>query len=116
MLAIWLQDLLEEIIGTLSERVTILIDNKSAIALTKNHVFHGRSKHIHRRYHFIRECVENELINVKHVPGVEQRADILTKALGRLKFKEMREIVGVKDLSKMVFKFKGEIVGDKLER
>ena len=114
--AIWLQDLLEEIIGTLSERVTILIDNKSAIALTKNPVFHGRSKHIHRRYHFIRECVENELINVKHVPGVEQRADILTKALGRLKFKEMREIVGVKDLSKMVFKFKGEIVGDKLER
>ena len=55
--AIWLQDLLEEIIGTLSEKVMIRIDNKSAIALTKNHVFHGRSKHIHRLYHFIRECV-----------------------------------------------------------
>ena len=114
--AIWLQDLLEEIVGAMSEKVMIRIDNKSAIALTKNPVFHGRSKHIHRRYHFIRECVENELIDVKHVPGIEQRADILTKALARLKFKEMRELVGVKDLSKMDFKFKGEIVGDKLER
>jgi len=52
--AIWLQDLLSEITGTSSESVTIRIDNKSAIALTKNPVFHGRSKHIHRRYHFIR--------------------------------------------------------------
>lgn len=59
--AIWLQDLLEEIIGKLSEKVTIFIDDKSALALTKNPVFYGRSKHIHRRYHFIRECVENEL-------------------------------------------------------
>lgn len=54
----------------------ILIDKKSAIALTKNHVFHGRSKHIHRRYHFIRKCVEDELIDVKHIPEIEQRADI----------------------------------------
>jgi len=31
----------------------ILLDNKSAIALTKNPIFHGQSKHIHKRYHFI---------------------------------------------------------------
>lgn len=113
--AIWLQELLEEIAGKMSEKVTILIDNKSAIALTKNPLFHGRRKHIHRRYHFIRECVDNELINVKHVPGVEHRADILTKALRRLKFKEMRDLVGVKDLSKMDFKFEGENIESKLE-
>ncbi|KAG7570069.1 Glycosyltransferase 61 [Arabidopsis thaliana x Arabidopsis arenosa] len=93
--AIWLQDLLSEISGTPSEKVTILIDNQSAIALTKNPVFHGRSKHIHRRYHFIRECVESGQIEVKHVPGEEQKADILTKALGRVKFSEMREFIGV---------------------
>ena len=76
--AIWLQDLLSEIAGTSCEKVTICIDNQSAIALTKNPVFHGRSKHIHRRFHFIRECVENGHIEVIHVPGNEQRADILT--------------------------------------
>ena len=57
--AIWLQDLLCEITGQPSERVIIRIDNQSAIALTRNPVFHGRSKHIHKRYHFIRKCVDN---------------------------------------------------------
>jgi len=89
---IWLQELLSEVTGESCEKVKLLIDNKFAIALAKNPVFHGRSKHIHKRYHFIRECVENEKVEVLHVPGEEQKADILTKALGRIKFKEMRVI------------------------
>ncbi|KAG7564133.1 Zinc finger CCHC-type [Arabidopsis suecica] len=106
--AIWLQDLLGEVTGETIERVMLRIDNKSAIALAKNLVFHGRSKHINKRYHFIRECVENELVDVEDVPGEEQKADILTKALGRIKFKEMRELVGIQDVSRCDFKFKGE--------
>jgi len=89
----------------------IRIDNRSAIALTKNRVFHGQSKHIHRRYHFIRECVENGQVEVEHVPGNEQKADIVTKALGRMKFKEMRDLIGVQDVVKDGLKFKGENVG-----
>ncbi|KAL0721392.1 hypothetical protein Bca4012_035991 [Brassica carinata] len=99
--AIWLQKLLEEITEKSCKRTTIYIDNRSAIALTKNPVFHGRSKHIHKRYHFIRECVENEQIRVEHIPGVQQKADILTKALGRIKFREMRELVGVQEIVKL---------------
>ncbi|CAA7055275.1 unnamed protein product [Microthlaspi erraticum] len=114
--AIWLQDLLGEITGTTRERVVIRIDNQSAIALTKNPVFHGRSKHIHTRYHFIRECVENEQIEVEHVPGEKQKADILTKALGRIKFKEMRDLMGVQDLEKTDFKLKGENVEVSLKK
>ena len=82
--AIWLQELLAEVVGSECNKVTVRIDNKSAIALTKNPVFHGRSKHIHRRFHFIHECVENEQVEVEHVSGSEQKADILTKPLGRL--------------------------------
>ena len=108
--AIWLHDLLEEINEEACEKVLIRIDNQSAIALTKNPVFHGRSKHIHTRFHFIRECVEKGMIEVEHVPGTEQRADILTKPLGRVKFLEMRDLIGVQDLSKMKFKLKGENV------
>ncbi|XP_056841645.1 secreted RxLR effector protein 161-like [Raphanus sativus] len=77
--AIWLQKLLEEVTGKACRRVVINIDNKSAVALTRNPVFHGRSKHIHKRYHFIRECVENEQVNVQHIPGISQKADILIK-------------------------------------
>lgn len=39
--AIWLQDLYREVVGRAQEKVTIRIDNKSAITLTKNLVFHG---------------------------------------------------------------------------
>ncbi|XP_022570911.2 uncharacterized protein LOC106407057 [Brassica napus] len=113
--AIWLQELLEEVLEETNEKVVIWLDNKSAIALTKNPVFHGRSKHIHKRYHFIRECIENELVDVQHIPGAEQKADILTKALGRIKFKEMKDLVGVQDVEEANFKFKGENVRDKHE-
>ena len=92
---VWVQELLSEVFGRDTVKVAIRFDNKSAIALTKNHVFHGRSKHIHRRFHFIRECVESEQIEVKHIPGTEQKADILTKSLEKLKFKEMRSLIGV---------------------
>ena len=97
--AIWLRDLLSEVTGLLSGKTVIRIDNKSAIALTKNPGFHGRSKHIHTRFHFIRECIEGGLIEVEHIPGDKQKADILTKALGRNKFKEMRDLLGVCDVS-----------------
>nr|GEZ37368.1 ribonuclease H-like domain, reverse transcriptase, RNA-dependent DNA polymerase [Tanacetum cinerariifolium] len=53
---------------TLSRRESYTkVDNKSAIALMKNPVFHRISKHIDTKYHFIRECAEREDIQVKFV-------------------------------------------------
>lgn len=109
--AIWLRDLLSEVTGQPKKRVVIMIDNQSAIALTKNPVFHGRSKHIQSRYHFIRECVENGQVEVAHVPRSKQKEDILTNALGRVKFQEMRDFIGVQDLTQKNFKLKRENVG-----
>ena len=106
-----MQELLSEVTKQPIEKVLIRIDNQSTIALTKNHVFHGRSKHIHRRYHFIRECIERGQVDVEHVSGELQKADILTKALGRIKFKGMRELIGMQDISRESFKLKGETVG-----
>ncbi|GJX94105.1 ribonuclease H-like domain, reverse transcriptase, RNA-dependent DNA polymerase [Tanacetum coccineum] len=98
--ALWLKRLLNELTGWEEKRITLKVDNVSAIALVRNPVFHGRSKHIDIRYHFIRECVENGHINVEHVSGELQRADILTKALPRLKFVTMRQMLGVQDLGR----------------
>lgn len=94
--AIWLRKLLTQITGRIIGPVTLFIDNKSALDLAKNPVFHGRSKHIDIRYHFIRECVEKGEIIVKHVRTDEQRADLLTKALSTVKFERMRKLLGVK--------------------
>ena len=82
------------------EKVVLRVDNKSAIELTKNFVFHGRSKHIHTRFHFIHNCVENEQVEVEYIPGEEQKADILTKPLARTKFTEMRSLIGIEDVSR----------------
>ena len=73
-------------------------------------MFHGRSKHIHTRFDFIRECVEKSLMEVEHVPVNEQKADILTKALARIKYKAMRELIGVHDVDKRDFKLRRESV------
>lgn len=113
--AIWLQDLMSEVTGQQCEKVMIRIDNQSAIPLTRNPAFHEKSKHIHRRYHFIRECVENGQVEVEYVQGDKQKADILTKALGRIRFKEMREFIGLRDLTTTDYKLKEGNIGLSLQ-
>lgn len=99
---IWLKNLLSKIMDVNIGPVVLYIDNRSAIDLAKNQVFHGRSKHIDLRFHFIRECVEKERIVVHYVGSGEQRADILTKALTTARFEKMRELLGVRKLNKYV--------------
>ncbi|KAL8117921.1 hypothetical protein AgCh_015708 [Apium graveolens] len=96
--AIWLQKMLTQVTGKSIGPVMLYIDNKSAIDLTKNPIFHGRSKHIDIRYHFIRECVVRGEIIVRHVKTDEQKADVLTKALATVRFERMRTLLGIKKL------------------
>lgn len=100
--AIWLKNLLSKITGECIGPVVLYVDNKSAIDLAKNPVFHGRSKHIDIRYHFIRECVEKGEIIMKHINSEMQRADVLTKSLATVKFERMRKLLGVVNLSEQV--------------
>ena len=77
----------------------MLIDNKSAIQLCKNLVFHDRTKHIETQFHFIRECVQDGRITVDYIHTGEQLADIMTKALPQVKFQELREKLGMINIS-----------------
>ncbi|KAL8106163.1 hypothetical protein AgCh_029826 [Apium graveolens] len=97
--AIWLKNLLSMITGERIGPVVLYVDNKSAIDLAKNPVFHGRSKHIDIRYHFIRECVEKGEIILRHISSEMQRADVLTKSLSTVKFEKIRKLLGVVNLS-----------------
>ncbi|URE07325.1 Retrotransposon protein [Musa troglodytarum] len=63
------------------EATEIFCDNKATIAMTKNPTFHGRTKHIEIRYHFIRDFVASGAIAMKYYGTDEQVADILTKSL-----------------------------------
>jgi hypothetical protein len=69
------------------------MDSQSAIALSKNHVFHDR------RFHFIRECVRDRELDIVHVRTEEQIADILRKPMAREQFCELHEKLGVVRIS-----------------
>ncbi|KAJ8503716.1 hypothetical protein OPV22_004602 [Ensete ventricosum] len=79
--AIWLRRLLEDLHQKQIDATEIFCDNKSTIALAKNPTFHGRTKHIEIRYHFIRDLVADGAITMKYCGTDEQVADILTKSL-----------------------------------
>ncbi|GKA92003.1 retrovirus-related pol polyprotein from transposon TNT 1-94 [Tanacetum coccineum] len=64
-------------------KIPMYCDNKSAIALFCNNIQHSRSKHIDIRSHFIKEQVENGVVELYFVNTEYQLADIFTKALGR---------------------------------
>ena len=72
-----------------------MIDNKSAINLAKNPVLHGRSKHIETKYHFLRNQVQNGIIEVVHCSTQKQLADVLTKAIKTDQFLGLRDGIGV---------------------
>ncbi|XP_042056179.1 secreted RxLR effector protein 161-like [Salvia splendens] len=93
--AIWLRSLLSELGWPQNEPTTIYVDNKSVIALSKNPVFHNRSKHIDTRYHYIRECVANQEIQVEYVKSQDQVADIFTKTLKYDDFIKIRTLLGM---------------------
>ncbi|WVZ83459.1 hypothetical protein U9M48_030605 [Paspalum notatum var. saurae] len=95
---IWLGRLLGSFYGKSAGVVTIYIDNQSSIQLCKNPVFHGRSKHIETRFHFIRDCVEGGQVTVRKIHTDDQLADILTKALGKVRFQVLRSKLGVVDV------------------
>nr|GEY80740.1 hypothetical protein [Tanacetum cinerariifolium] len=64
-------------------KIPMYCDNKSVISLCCNNVQHSRSKHIDISYHFIKEQVENGVIEIYFVNTEYQLADLFTKALGR---------------------------------
>ena len=64
--------------------IPVHVGNEGAEALAKNPSHHARTKHIHARYHFIRECVDSGEVSLVHVSTKDMLADMLTKPLPRV--------------------------------
>ena len=62
---------------------TLHCDNQSCMAITNNPMFHARTKHIEIQYHFVRELILSEEVEMIYYPTTENCADMFTKALGR---------------------------------
>ncbi|GJZ80925.1 retrovirus-related pol polyprotein from transposon TNT 1-94 [Tanacetum coccineum] len=93
---VWLKNFLEELDRAQTECV-LFCDNQSAIHLAKNPVFHGRTKHIKIRYHYIRELVSEGTLSLKKILGAKNPADMLTKVVTTKKLKLCASSTGLRD-------------------
>ena len=91
---VWLKRFLQEL-GLHQKEYVVYCDSQSAIDLSKNSMYHARTKHIDVRYHWIREKLEDGSMQVKKVPISENPSDILTRVVPRDKFELCKELVGM---------------------
>ena len=95
---LWLRQLLMEFWFLQEHPTTLWCDNQSAIHISKNPIQHQRTKHIDIHMHFIRQLIQDGVLNLKYLPTEEQVVDIFTKPLASPRFLQLRLILGVKSL------------------
>ncbi|GJZ12348.1 retrovirus-related pol polyprotein from transposon TNT 1-94 [Tanacetum coccineum] len=95
---LWMRSQLTDY-GFQFNKIPLYCDNKSAIALCCNNFQHSRAKHIDVRYHFIKEQVENGIVELYFVRTEYQLADIFTKPLPRERFNFLIEKLGMRSMS-----------------
>ncbi|GJS18081.1 hypothetical protein Tco_0412553 [Tanacetum coccineum] len=95
---LWMRSQLTDY-GFQFNKIPLYCDNKSVIALCCNNVQHSRAKHIDVRYHFIKEQVENGIVELYFVRTEYQLADIFTKPLPRERFNFLIEKLGMRSMS-----------------
>ena len=93
--AIWMRELNSDLGNPQSQPTLVYEDNQSAIAMTKNPQFHGRTKHINIKYHYVREQVSKDKICLEYCPTEDMLADALTKGIGPEKFEKLRSLYGM---------------------
>jgi hypothetical protein len=55
------------------------------IPVARNLEHHGRMKHLDLRFFWLRDMVSSGVIAVRYIPTADMAADLLTKALARVK-------------------------------
>eukprot|EP00253_Pinus_taeda_P032308 PITA_32308 len=94
---IWMRKIPVGLFDQRMDPTVIYCDNQSCIKLSKNPVFHDRSKHIDIRYHHLRGCVVKRIMLLLYVSTEEQDVDIFTNALSKCNFEFNRDEIGVTD-------------------
>nr|GEW20791.1 ribonuclease H [Tanacetum cinerariifolium] len=82
----WMRTQLQDY-GFNYNKIPLYCDSRSAIAISCNPVQYSRTKHIHTWYHFIKEQVENGIIELNFVRTEYQLVDMFTKSLPEVRFK-----------------------------
>ena len=77
------------------DETVINVDNQAVIAISNNHVFHGKTKHFKIKYYFLIEVQCSKEVILIHCKTENQLADILNKDLPKDIFEDLRQKIGV---------------------
>ena len=91
----WIKRLLEELKFPIDSPMRIFCDNQATISIAKNLIHHDKTKHVEIDRHFTKEKIDEGIITLSYMPPALQTADILTKALPRVNFEEMKSKLGM---------------------
>lgn len=78
--------------------MTLWCDNKAAIHIANNQVFHQRTKYVELDWHFIRDKVKEKVIALEHITSETHVADILTKALSTSRRQQLKSKLRMVDI------------------
>ncbi|TXG53180.1 hypothetical protein EZV62_022349 [Acer yangbiense] len=92
--ATWLRGLVNDM-GLKQNSVLLRCDSQSTVALTKNQVFHARTKHIDTRFHRIRDWIASGEVSIEKVHMDENASDMLTKPVTKDKFKHCLSLLNL---------------------
>src|ERR1700676_2998165 len=93
--AFWLRNLYDELGFPQMGPIVIKSDNERSVILSHNPQFHARTKHIKIRHHWVRDLVNDKILDVQSCRDPEQTADILTKPLPKPKHQRHRREMGM---------------------
>ena len=92
---LWLKRFLREL-GLKQDEYVVFCDNQSAMDLSKNAMYHARTKHIDVRYHWLRDVIEAKEIKLKKVHTDKNSADMLTKVVPGSKVELCSKLTGMR--------------------
>jgi hypothetical protein len=102
MEAVWLRKLVSGLFVQVLDSTVIYCDNQSCVKLSKNPVFHDRSKQIEIKYYFLRDKVQKGELILQYISTDEQTTDILTKPLSKIKFAYLKGRLGLVEIAPLV--------------
>ena len=92
---IWLRKMLIDLDFVQKNPTELFCDNTSAIAISKNSVFHDKTKHMKIKFHAVRQFQQEGELELIYCTTEEQLADLFTKPLTKNRFEILRERIGM---------------------
>jgi hypothetical protein len=90
---VWLKSLYAEFSGH-TTYIDLFCDSQSAIYLTKDQIFHERTKHIDVKYHYVREVIAEGRLKICNI-STHDNPDMMTNHVHVAKFELCSSLVGI---------------------